>query len=216
MGMEVGKLKDRIEEYDKCQKNYRLQYQESRFFDYQCKAPYEGLSKAQVKINEFMTNINTLQSEAALFEVTVPAFSHIVQCKKENRLLKELWDYIFLVRTSIESWKITKWADIDVESMEMECKKYSKDIRGLDKDMRNWNSYLGLESAVKNMLTSLRAIGELQNNAIRDRHWEQLVQVVRVRFVMSEDTTLAHLLKLNLHNFEVKKFYKRKIDDVHC
>ena len=207
MGMEVGKLKDRIEEYDKCQKNYRLQYQESRFFDYQCKAPYEGLSKAQVKINEFMTNINTLQSEAALFEVTVPAFSHIVQCKKENRLLKELWDYIFLVRTSIESWKITKWADIDVESMEMECKKYSKDIRGLDKDMRNWNSYLGLESAVKNMLTSLRAIGELQNNAIRDRHWEQLVQVVRVRFVMSEDTTLAHLLKLNLHNFEVKNFF---------
>ena len=204
MGMEVGKLKDRIDEYDQFQKDYRQQYQNSRFFNYECQDPYGGLSKAQVNINKFMAKINTLQSEATLFEVSVPTFGHIVQCKKENRLLKELWDYIYLVRTSIESWKETKWADIDVESMEMECKKYSKDIRGLDKDMRNWNSFLGLESAVKNMLTSLRAIGELQNNAIRERHWEQLVQVVRVRFVMSEDTTLAHLLKLNLHNFEVQ------------
>ena len=77
----------------------------------------------------------------------------------------------------MDQWQTTKWADIDVEGMDMECKKFSKDIRGLDKEMRTWNSFLGLESAVKNMLTSLRAIGELQNSAIRDRHWEQLVQV---------------------------------------
>ena len=52
------------------------------------------------------------------------------------------------------------------------------------------------------MLTSLRAVGELQNAAIRDRHWQQLVTATRVKFCMSEDTTLADLLALNLHNFE--------------
>ena len=206
MGMEVGKLKIRIEEYDKFQRNYRNVYTCMKFFEYNCKTSYEGLSKTQVKIDEFMEKVTSLQAEAVLFEVSVPEFHHIVQCKKENKCLKELWDYIYLVRTSMESWKMTKWADIDVEGMEMECKKFSKDIRGLDKEMRNWNAFLGLESAVKNMLTSLRAIGELQNSAIRDRHWDQLVKVVRVRFIMSDDTTLADLLKLNLHNFE---------DDVH-
>ena len=206
MGMEVGKLKTRIEDYDKFQKNYRNVYSCMRFFDYNCQTPYAGISKAQVKIDEFMKKIATLQAEAVLFEVTVPVFDDIVQCKKENKCLKELWDYIDLVRTSMDSWKKTKWADIDVEGMEMECKKFSKDIRALDKVMKNWSAFLGLESSVKNMLTSLRAIGELQNSAIRDRHWEQLVQVVRVRFVMSEETTFADLLKLNLHNFE---------DDVH-
>ena len=60
----------------------------------------------------------------------------------------------------------------------------------------------GLETTVKNMLTSLRAVGELQNAAIRERHWQQLVQATKVQFVMSEDTTLADLLNLNLHNFE--------------
>uniref|UniRef100_H2ZKB5 AAA+ ATPase domain-containing protein n=1 Tax=Ciona savignyi TaxID=51511 RepID=H2ZKB5_CIOSA len=55
---------------------------------------------------------------------------------------------------------------------------------------------------VKNMITSLRAVGDLQNPAIRDRHWHELMQAAKVRFTMDETTTLADLLKLNLHNFE--------------
>lgn len=40
--------------------------------------------------------------------------------------------------------------------------------------------YAGLDSTVKNMVTSLRAVGELQNSAIRDRHWLQLMQATQV------------------------------------
>ena len=137
-------------------------------------------------------------------------------------MLKQLWDYVFLVRTSIDQWKTTPWSDIDVENMDMECKKFSKDLRGFDKDMRTWNVYLGLESTVKNMITSLRAIGELQNPSIRDRHWYQLVQATKVQFIMSEDTKLSDLLSLNLHNFEgidIVKFshgqFKINSDDSH-
>ena len=54
-----------------------------------------------------------------------------------------------------------------------------KDIRALDKEMRSWDAFNGLEVTVKNMLTSLRAVGELQNPAIRDRHWQQLVTATR-------------------------------------
>jgi dynein heavy chain len=60
--------------------------------------------------------------------------------------------------------------------------------------MRSWDAFNGLEVTVKNMLTSLRAVGELQNPAIRDRHWQQLVTATRVSFMMSEDTTLADLV----------------------
>lgn len=46
--------------------------------------------------------------------------------------------------------------------------------------MRAWDAFGGLDSTVKNMLTSLRAVGELQNPAIRDRHWQQLMQATKV------------------------------------
>lgn len=66
--------------------------------------------------------------------------------------------------------------------MDIECKKFAKDVRLLDKEMRTWDTYLTLESTVKNMLTSLRAVGELQNSAIRERHWIQLMASTKVHF----------------------------------
>lgn len=50
----------------------------------------------------------------------------------------------------------------------------------LDKEVRSWNVYIGLELTIKNMLTSLRVITELQNPAMRDRHWYQLMDGVGV------------------------------------
>lgn len=64
--------------------------------------------------------------------------------------------------------------------MDIECKKFAKDVRLLDKEMRSWDTYIMLESTVKNMLTSLRAVGELQNPAIRERHWIQLMASTKV------------------------------------
>lgn len=46
--------------------------------------------------------------------------------------------------------------------------------------MRNWDTYVQLEATVKNMLTSLKAVGELQNQAIRERHWHQLMASTKV------------------------------------
>ena len=65
--------------------------------------------------------------------------------------------------------------------------QFAKDIRMLDKEMRAWDTYTGVEGVVKNMLTSLRAVSELQNPAIRDRHWHQLMQATGVRLVKFED-----------------------------
>jgi hypothetical protein len=44
----------------------------------------------------------------------------------------------------------------------------------------SWDTYVNLEATVKNMLTSLRAVGELQNPAIRERHWNQLMKSTKV------------------------------------
>lgn len=81
----------------------------------------------------------------------------------------------------MDDWKTTPWRKIDVENMDIECKKFAKEIRMLDKEMRSWDTYMGLEATVKNTLTSLKAVGELQNPAIRERHWNQLMKSTKVR-----------------------------------
>ena len=67
-----------------------------------------------------------LQEAAALFEVNVPDFKQLRACRREIRLLKSLWDMIIIVRSSFEDWNTTLWKDINVENMEMDCKKFVK------------------------------------------------------------------------------------------
>ena len=47
------------------------------------------------------------------------------------------------IRSSFESWKTTSWSGINVEQMEMDCKKFTTEIRAFDKDMRAWDTFLG-------------------------------------------------------------------------
>ena len=84
--------------------------------------------------------------------------------------------------------------------MDIECKKFAKDVRLLDKEMRTWDTYIQLEATVKNMLTSLRAVGELQNPAIRERHWHQLMTSTKVIFRFS--------FSLIIYNFIVSTIEK--------
>lgn len=43
---------------------------------------------------------------------------------------------ITVVEASMAAWRTTRWREIHVEDMELECKRFSKDIRGLDKEVR--------------------------------------------------------------------------------
>ena len=201
-GVEITKLMSRIETFERSQRTFKCKFKQIPFFTYKCKTPYEYLSNANIALEEMEQEVKTFQSESELFEVSVPKFPLTQQCRNENKQLKQLWDFTYLVQTSFEDWKTTLWKDIDVESMDVESKRFAKYVRSLDKEMKDWNIFSGLETTIKNMLTSLRAISELQNPAIRERHWEQLVQATRMRFSMTDETSLSDLLALNLHNFE--------------
>lgn len=93
--------------------------------------------------------------------------------------------------------------------MDLECKKFAKEIRSLDKEMRSWEIYASLEAAVKNTLTSLKAVGELQNPAIRQRHWDQLMSSTKVSKNRKLDEQDPVKLWLNLAN-DVREDRKRR------
>ncbi|XP_009072064.1 PREDICTED: dynein heavy chain 9, axonemal-like, partial [Acanthisitta chloris] len=190
--------------FDAEQHRFRERFGREAPFRFDTKEPYQLLDAKHMEIKQLEAAMASIHQSAGLFEVMVPDYKQLKQCRKELCLLKELWDVISLVNTSLDDWQTTKWVDINVENMDLECKKFAREIRNLDKEMRAWDAFSGLESKVKNMLTALKAVAELQNPAIRERHWNQLMQVMGVRFVMDSDTTLADLLKLNLHKFEAE------------
>ncbi|XP_061318003.1 dynein axonemal heavy chain 9-like [Pezoporus flaviventris] len=199
---EGAELRRRCAAFEARQRRFREHFRREAAFRFDTKKPYQVLDAKHIEIKQLESAMTSIYESAGLFEVTVPDYRQLKQCRKELCLLKELWDMISFVNSRLADWQTTKWVDIKVEEMDLECKKFARDIRNLDKEMRAWDAFNGLDSKVKNMLTALKAVAELQNPAIRERHWNQLMQMTGVRFVMDVDTTLADLLKLNLHNFE--------------
>ncbi|XP_054026357.1 dynein axonemal heavy chain 17 [Dryobates pubescens] len=199
---EVKNIYRRCQQFEVRQHAFRDQFRQKAPFSYADPEPYKSLKKQQKGIAAMQSDMAELSKSAGLFEVSVPEYKQLKACAKEVCLLKELWDMIVLVNTSMEDWKTTRWKEINAEQMDMDCKKFAKEIRSLDKEMRSWDAFTGLESSVKNLMTSLHAVNELQNPAIRDRHWRELMQATQVKFTMSKDTTLGDLLQLNLHKFE--------------
>ncbi|KAJ7315905.1 hypothetical protein JRQ81_002067 [Phrynocephalus forsythii] len=199
---EVTILRRKCQQFEIKQHDFREKFRVDAPFTFVDPDPYKSLNKQQKMITAMEKEMEALSKSAGLFEVSVPDYKQLKACHKEVRLLKELWDMIVLVNESINDWKTTKWKEINVEQMDLDSKKFAKDVRGLDKEMRPWDAFVGLDNTVKNMITSLRAVSDLQNPAIRDRHWKELMQATQVNFTMSEDTTLADLLQLNLHKFE--------------
>jgi len=199
---EVAALRRKCQTFDVRQHEFRERFRKEAPFRYSSNHVYASLDRCHGEITMMENDMDALCKSAAIFEINAPDFKQMKQCRREVFLLKYLWDMIHVVKTSIDSWKTTKWANINVEQMEINCKKFAQEIRGLDKEMRAWDAFSGLDSLVKNMITSLRAVSELQNPAIRERHWQQLMHATKVRFVMDDETTLADLLSLNLHDFE--------------
>ncbi|XP_057571174.1 dynein axonemal heavy chain 17 [Hippopotamus amphibius kiboko] len=199
---EVSILRRKCQQFELRQHEFREKFRQEAPFSFSDPDPYKSLNKQQESIAAMEGIMEALCKSGSLFEVTVPDYKQLKACHKEVRLLKELWDMIFMVNSSIDDWKTTKWKNINVEQMDIDCKKFAKDVRSLDKEMKSWDAFVGLDNTVKNMTTSLRAVSELQNPAIRDRHWQQLMQATQVKFEMSDETTLADLLQLNLHKYE--------------
>lgn len=146
-----------------------------------CQFPYQEIDSCHQEIAAYNTEYADICAAAELFEVHVPEPKSLRQCEKELRLNKNIWDYTYIVASLIEDWKTTKWEGINVENMDLECKRMAKEVKAMDKDVKAWDTFAALENTIRNMISSLKSVAELQNQAIRERHWEELMQATKVK-----------------------------------
>ncbi|KAI9536522.1 hypothetical protein NQZ68_032317 [Dissostichus eleginoides] len=184
------------------QSKFREMFRASAPFRYNAVRPYISLEKSEKAVRDMEKKVAQLQESTNLFDVIIPDYRDIKSCRREITVLKELWDIVVFVQSSVENWTMTKWRQINVDQMDGELRRFAKDIRKLDKEARIWDVYSGLDLYVKNLLTSLRAVSQLQDLAIRERHWVQLIRITQMDFTVTDSTTLGDLLALQLHLLE--------------
>ena len=63
--------------------------------------------------------------------------------------------------------------------MGLKAREFATTLRGMDKQVKEWDVYKGIDDAVKNLLKSLGSVTELRSPSIRDRHWNELMRTFR-------------------------------------
>lgn len=201
---EVDVLQQKCNKFEMKNHNFREEFRKKAPFKYEIgpEKAYSIIDSVHSDVLEMETEAQALRKSCELFELNIPTYRQLSDCRRDIGMLKTIWDLLGLVTYMFNQWRTTLWTEIDTDSMELRCRDLSKDLRRMDKEIKGWDAYNGLDQMVKDMITSLRAVGELRSNAIRDRHWKQLMKTTGVTFVLTKDMKFQDLLSLQLHKYE--------------
>lgn len=50
----------------------------------------------------------------------------------------------------------------------------------MPKETREWDIYKAVDASIKNFLVSVPCVSDLKSPSMRDRHWEQLMEVGKI------------------------------------
>eukprot|EP00879_Flechtneria_rotunda_P005416 GHRR01005708.1.p1 GENE.GHRR01005708.1~~GHRR01005708.1.p1 ORF type:complete len:1495 (+),score=578.36 GHRR01005708.1:300-4784(+) len=162
---------------------------------------HHGSVDSYPSVTTIVAESKQLQELQELFELYVSDYLMLQRCNEELLYLKSLWDMVGAVMYTFADWCKTPWDKIDVDVLIEESKKLSKDVKTLNKAVRNYEVYRLLEESLKAMITSLPLVQDLHHPAMRDRHWKMLMQTTGKHFTMDEKFCLGDLLALGLHNY---------------
>eukprot|EP00877_Chromochloris_zofingiensis_P015255 jgi/Chrzof1/9984/Cz04g22250.t1 len=169
-------------------------------------AAYPALDAAAADLAKLEKQCDHFAELASIFELSglvPPIAASIKETVDDLTAVKDVWDCAMLCELQFQAWRQTLWKDIQTEVMEEGAKNFVKEVKSLSKKVREEDVFKGVDAAVKNFLVSVPLVADLRSPAMRDRHWQQLMDTTKVHFNVSDPAfQLDDLLALQLHKFE--------------
>eukprot|EP01062_Namystynia_karyoxenos_P024171 TRINITY_DN1939_c0_g6_i1.p1 TRINITY_DN1939_c0_g6~~TRINITY_DN1939_c0_g6_i1.p1 ORF type:complete len:4792 (+),score=1866.14 TRINITY_DN1939_c0_g6_i1:876-14378(+) len=170
-------------------------------YDLTPRQAYKAIAELHLLVTEKENKLRELREKQKLFQLVPFPGRLISECRVSLTFLKKLWDAIAVSTYQMDAWNHMQLARVDVDAIELRVRRLVVLLRGLDKRVRKWDAYCGIENRVKVLLATLPLVTSLRHPAIRASHWEELMSKTGVRFSFSDQFTLANLLSLKLHEF---------------
>jgi len=207
---QVDNIKRKVWNFVDTVSNFRQEFRDNAPFTYQgmdvedancVQLAYQKMIFYHNAITEKEREAHQLNQLEKLFELQPSKYRALSDCRSENKCLKTLWDMISLVQHLFKSWRSTLWDDIDTEQLLSEVNKLSKRINAMDKEIRGWKAFQGLQSEVKQYQTVLPLINLLHSPTMKERHWKQVMAVTSTQFAMGKSFSLGNMIDLEIHKF---------------
>ncbi|XP_069727356.1 dynein axonemal heavy chain 10 [Phaenicophaeus curvirostris] len=141
-----------------------------------------------------------LGSAEKLFDLPLTVFPDLIKAQNDMKGLKQIYEIYELQRAAKKEWSQTLWVNLNVQVLQEGIERFLKALRKLPRQVRRIPVAIHLETKMKAFQDSIPLLLDLKNEALRERHWQDLMERTGTSFEMTGETfTLQNMFAMELH-----------------
>ncbi|XP_012272400.1 dynein heavy chain 10, axonemal [Orussus abietinus] len=161
------------------------------------------------KMDEYFDLIQDLDAKRVdlvnaevLFDLVPTDYSSFLKVKKNYEGMEALYKLYKTQKTARDVWAKTLWVNLNPQQLIDGMEQFLKEFRKLPRAYRQLNVGKALEATMKAFRDSVPLFVELKNEAMRERHWLELMDRTGKRFDMTPDRfTLENMFAMDLARY---------------
>lgn len=170
----------------------------------------EDLDSGVKLMDEYKIEFDNLESRRIdlvnaerLFDIPLADYSDFIQARTDFQGMDVVYKLFKAQKHARELWGKTLWANLNPQALLDGIDGFLKEFRKISKEIRSMPVGLTLELKMKQFRNSVPLMVALKNEALRDRHWRQLMDKTGIVFDMAPDRfTLDNMFTMELHRFQ--------------
>ncbi|XP_015836813.2 dynein axonemal heavy chain 10 [Tribolium castaneum] len=138
-----------------------------------------------------------------LFDIPLADYSDYLRVKSDYESMGIIYKFYKTQKHAREVWGRTLWANLDPQALSDGIDSFIKDYRKIPRTIRALPVGQTLDLKMKQFKNVIPLMVALKNEALRERHWQELMQKTGIEFDMSPDRfTLDNMFAMELHRYQ--------------
>lgn len=170
--------------------------------------PSVGLDQGLQLLHDFQVELEQLVAEREelvlaekLFGMHITSYPEVAQVESELKKLAEVYAIYHEYIDAVKGFSSILWSELDVSKLVSGTEEIYTKLKKL-KHLKHLPVFELADRTIEGFLNSLPLMADLKSDALRKRHWDQLMRVTGQQFDMDPKTfTLANMFAMQLHNF---------------
>jgi len=169
--------------------------------------PREALNRLRMFSDEYSIRkrkYDSYYSGETLFGLPHTQYPMLVKTASEIEILDKLYGLYSKVKDTIAKWREIPWSEVvnEIEKMIETIDGFSRDCTKLPGSLKQWDAYKELKQEIDDMTEILPLVTALAKPSIRNRHWDEVIELVKQDIPYESETfTLSQLFKCPLLQF---------------
>ncbi|XP_078791125.1 dynein axonemal heavy chain 10 isoform X3 [Oryzias latipes] len=160
------------------------------------------IGKFEKELSKIMAKQEHLTKTAKLLDLQLAEYPEIISIQKYLSGLSQIYNIYKAHKEAKTKWSQTLWVNFDIKLLQDGIDGFIESLMQLSKDVQTLPVAFFLDSHLKEFRVSLSLLLDLKNTALRDRHWNKLMERTGKSFDMNlQRFTLETLFSLELHKY---------------